>query len=47
MDSRSFEEKLKALVEEAIRRLMKGRLLVMMTGGTIGAETALKELEKA
>lgn len=47
MDSRSFEEKLKALVEEAIRRLMKGRLLVIMTGGTIGAETALKELEES
>lgn len=46
MDSRPFEEKLKALVEETIRRIMKGRLLVIITGGTIGAETALKELEE-
>ncbi|NLZ53671.1 MAG: hypothetical protein GX892_11090 [Thermoanaerobacteraceae bacterium] len=46
MNSVQFEEKLRALVEESIIRIIKGRLLVVVTGGTIGAETALKELEE-
>lgn len=47
MDDVKLEEKLRALVEEAIMRILKGRLLIIMTGGTIGSETALKQLEES
>ncbi|MCG1013015.1 hypothetical protein JT739_10470 [Tepidanaerobacter sp. GT38] len=47
MDNLQLEQRIKALVEETVMRIMKGRLLVVVTGGTIGAETALKELEES
>jgi hypothetical protein len=46
MNRVQLEERLRVLVEEAVIRILKGRLLVIMTGGTIGAEAALKQLEK-
>lgn len=46
MNSVQFEEKLRTLVEETLIRVLKGRVLVIMTDGTIGAEEALKQLEK-
>jgi len=46
MNSFQLEQKIKALVEETLKRMMKGRLLVIVTGGIMGAETALKELEE-
>jgi hypothetical protein len=35
MNRVQLEERLRVLVEEAVIRILKGRLLVIMTGGTI------------
>lgn len=45
MDFDRLEEKLKALVREELMKILKGKLLVIITGGTVGAKTALQQLE--
>lgn len=40
------EENLRKLVEEVVMRILKGRLLVIFTGGVIGLEMALEQLEE-
>lgn len=41
-----LEERLKTLVEEAVMRILKRKLLVIFTGGVMGYKTALEQLEK-
>lgn len=46
MKGTDLEQKLRALVEEIVMRVLKRKLLIVITGGTIGLDTALEGLKE-